>query len=537
LTTDHAPPGPAGPRTGDPALALPPGLAGAPGIPARPVRVTEPMAVLWQGVEYPVAAWDVQGFRLANAIPRILTPGRGRVFELTLLIGGRGTRIEMQVQARALGQADTAGAPPDDPAAPPVAFRFVDLDRAQAEVLHRIVDHSINRQAVSLTRLLNETEEVRTARQATGARTVAIRRWVQVAAASAALALAGGAMWSRFTTVTARYAAVTAPAAGIPAPMPGTVAALAVAVGQTVRPGQVLAHVRPAGHERQLQALTDERQLLEAERDELLARHGATLTAAELAGSGQTVERARLEEALLLAERRLTVARQQLQAMRANGLPTARRQAERAAQEAEVVAARQAVLAAASRLDALQQSESLAGIGLAPGLMRDLSATPDALQARIDRIETRIAVAREREAQYARGEPVLASCDCTVTRIERRPGEWTDPSLPLVVLTESAAATLHALVPAEAARGLRAGDSARIELADGTRLGGRVVRMNYAAHWPGYSGLNDNVFAADRFARVEIRPERPLAAPVGMTAGIVISTDRWLSGLRAMVSL
>lgn len=171
----------------------------------RPVEVHEPMSVQWQGVEYPVASWNVHGLRLERPIPRVIAPGAGRLVDLTLLIGPRGTRIEMQVQAKAEAEV----------AEPALAYRFVDLDRAQSEVLHRLVDHAVNRQSVSLTRLLNETEHSRTAGVETAEQVRAARSRLQLVLAGLVLLAALSALWSRMTTVQARYAAVTAVASSV----------------------------------------------------------------------------------------------------------------------------------------------------------------------------------------------------------------------------------------------------------------------------------------------------------------------------------
>lgn len=499
-----------------------------PDSPAAPaVRVSEPMTVMWQGVEHPVAAWDVHGFVLERPIPRLLGPGAGRVADLTLLIGPRGTRIEMQVQAKARDTADPQ----------PLEFRFIDLDRAQAEVLHRIVEAALDRRAMSLTRLLNETEAVRTARQTTQTKLRWLRRWVHLGLAGAALTLAGSLAWTNLTTVRARYAAVTAGATAVSAPMVGTVAAVLVAPGQRVAAGEVLARVRPADADRRIEDIEAALRQLEAEAAELAARQGALATAAALAGTDAGSERARLTEALRLAERRLAVEREALAHIRANGLPSPERQARRARQEAEVLAAEQAVLAAQGRLAALEQAEALAGLGVVPGAGRDGLGAQQALDLRGRHLQAEIDRMRHRRTELAAGEPVRSPCDCRVTLVDRRPGEWTDPARPMVTLAADEAATVHALVPADRARSVRIGDRARIELADGTRLGGRVARLDYAAHWPGYTGLQDNVFAADRYARVEIRPERPIAQPLGMTAEVGIDTGRALAPILRFVGL
>jgi multidrug resistance efflux pump len=246
-------------------------------------------------------------------------------------------------------------------------------------------------------------------------------------------------------------------------------------------------------------------------------------------------ERGRLEEGLRLAERRLAVERSQLAAMQGNGLPTAARLRDRARQEAAVLEAESRVIEARSRLEVLARSEVLAPVGLGQGS----GALPDAgtLDEQIAVLAADIEHLRQREDHATFGEPILSPCDCIVDRVDRRPGEWARPEEQLAVLIGRDAPTVHALVLAESARSIDLGDLAQIELADGTAVRGRVSRMNYDAHWLGYTGLQDNVFAADRYARVEITPETPLTAPVGMVASVDVHTSSLLGQVRSFVGI
>ncbi|GAB4264825.1 MAG: hypothetical protein Kow0013_12400 [Pararhodobacter sp.] len=493
--------------------------------PKPSVQVSEPMSVVWQGVEYPAKHWDVHGVTLEAPFPRVLAPGRGRVFDLTLLIGRGGTRIEMRVQARADGAAGDEA---------PTRFIFVDLDRAQAEVLHRIVDHVVSDQAMSLTTLLNETEDTRAARRETSERARRFRSGLQLLMAAIVLAGAGVMTLSKLTTVQARYAAVTVGATALSAPVAGLVSQIIVRPGQTVGAGDVLGYVRPANHEDRVLDLADRRRALEAEQARLLAQRGAVGQLATLGPSqGLGTERERLEEALRLAERRLSVERAQLAALQGNGLPTAARLRERARQEAAVLDAESRVIEARSRLDALARSEVLAPIGMGSGALMDAAT----LDQQLASIASEIAQLDERETRAAFGEPIISPCDCTVERIERRPGEWARPEEQIAILVGAEAPTVHALILGENARSIDLGDRATVELADGTTVRGQVSRMNYDAHWLGYTGLQDNVFAADRYARVEITPDAPLRAPVGMVAEVKVHTSSLLGQIRSFVGI
>ncbi|MCL4675653.1 MAG: hypothetical protein KJZ59_06420, partial [Pararhodobacter sp.] len=500
----------------------------APAAPAMPaVQVPEPLSVLWQGVEYRALRWDVHGFDLETAIPRVVAPGRGRVFDLTVLIGKGGTRIEMRVQARI--------ADPDDPA--PTRFAFVDLDRAQSEVLHRIVDSIVSQQALSLTRLLNETEQTRAARRETGTRMRRFRSGFQLTLAGGALIVAGMMTWSGFATVKARYAAVTVGATSLSVPVAGRISRLTVGPGETVSTGEVLGYVRPSDFEDRLEAASTRRRSLEVERAELLARRGAMAQLSDMAVVDNGSDRARLDETLRLAEQRLSVERSLLAALQANGLPTASRLRERARQEAAVLRAETDVLDVRARLAGLVRAEALAPMGGAPGDMRPGAATLDTVDLRLAALAEEIDHLAQRAARAEFGEPILSPCDCTVQQIDRRVGEWSDPSGQLAVLAGTETPTIHALILAESARSIDLGDPARIELANGIRLAGRVARLEYDVHWRGYTGLQDTVFAADRYARLEIVTDQPLTAQIGMVAEVEIHTNRLFSTVAGLVGL
>ncbi|MCB1408441.1 MAG: hypothetical protein KDK22_02335, partial [Rhodobacteraceae bacterium] len=473
-----------------------------------PVRVVEPMAIVWQGVEMRTTHWSVHGFTLEAPIPRVLAPGVGRVFDLTVLIGSGATRIEMRVQARADG----------NEGAQQTSYVFVDLDRAQAEVLHRIVDHVVAHKAMSLTQLLNETEQTRVARVQTGERMRNFRTGFQLSLAGVALAAAGAVTYNHMATVKARYAAVTAGATAISVPVAGTVSQINVAPGQRISVGDILGYVRPSGGDTRAEGMADRRRTLEAERAELMSRRNAMAQLSTVAMQGLDADRTRLTESLHLAERRLGIERATLATLRASGLPTAARQRERAAQQAVVLQAQSDVLEAQSRLDALAQAAVLTPMGVTQGDLRGTTPTLETVDLRIAALDQELAGMAGTGTDPALGAPIVSPCDCTVQDIERRPGEWAAPADTVAVLVGAEAPTVHALILGETARGISIGDPARVELADGTSVNGHVARLNYSAHWPGYTGLQDNVFAADRYARVEITPDQPLHAPVGMVA-------------------
>lgn len=479
------------------------------------------MSILWQGVEYPVACWDVHGFTLERAIPTVLAPGRGRVIDVSLLIGQGDTRIQMQVQARA----EMGGATDH-------RYQFMDLGRAQAELLHRIVDYAVTKQELSLTQLLNDARETRTEQQITTQKTLVFRTWLQVSLACIALGGAAYMALGSLTTVKSRYAAVSAVAASVSSPAAGMVTQLKAGEGERVAAGDVLGYVRTADHDARTDALSDRLRALEAEQAELRARksefdryetHGALIESSEREQLKATIER---------AQSRLTLEREQLERLQATGLPTLDRQQARARQQAVVLGAESDLASAKSALHAL---ETALAHGTVAGNRAGFNASNlsrETLELRLGHLAREIALTYERDEMLAKGVAMLSPCDCEVAQVMRVSGEWTEPSQPLFVLSQSSERVVHALVMAEAAQRINAGDHAQVRLADGSALRGRVTRLSYDSHRPGYAGLQSDVFAAERYARVEIMPDQPLNARIGLTGSVTVRTFNPMGWLR-----
>lgn len=482
------------------------------------VSVCEPMEVSWQGVEYPVAHWDVHGFTLARPIPSVLAPGRGRVIDVSLLIGEGETRIQMNVQARL-----------DTRTGDGLRFQFIELDRAQAELLHRIVDYAVTRQELSLTQLLNDSRETREMRQTTTKRMLAFRTWFQVSLACAAI---GSAAWMAFgslTSVPSRYAAVTAAAASVSAPASGMVTQLTAEEGARVAAGDVLGHLRTADHDARADALHEQLRALEAEQAELRLRQDALQRHESHGAALGESERTRLQQTVRRAEQRLSLEREQLASLLSTGLPTQARQQARARQQAIVLGAENELAAARAELAAL---ESAQGHGIAPG--SDAGAmTTESVALRMAHLSDEIAHGYRRDEELAMGMPIISPCDCEVVQVNRVAGEWAEPAQPLFVMAKDGPRAVHALVMADRAGRISKGDRARIQLADGQVLSGRVTRLSYDSRRAGIAGLQTDVFAAERYARVEVTPDQPLDAAIGLTGSVTINTFdplRWLRG-------
>lgn len=477
-----------------------------------PVSVCEPMTVVWQGIEYPVAQWDTHGFTLQQAIPSVVSPGNGRVVDVRLLLGEGETQIQMRVQARA-ETSDQAK----------LRYQFIDLGRAQAELLHRIVDYALTKQELSLTQLLNDSQETRIARQQTTQKTLAFRTWFQVALAGAALAGAAYVALGSLTTVKSRYAAVSVAAANVSVPASGMVTQIDVVQGQHVQLGQTLGYLRAADHDDRQMGLSDHIRALEAEQAELGARRNALQTLDTNAAHLRISERTRLEDAVARAETRLSMERAQLASLHAaGGLPTLERQQNKARQQALALNAEADLATAKGALQALVEADAmgLTAKGLTAG-----TDTLEAVDLRLKHLSEEISLAYRRTEDLFVGTPVTAPCDCVVAQINRVTGEWAEPAHPMFVLAQSGATAVHALVMADTAQRISEGDRAQIRLANGQHVTGRVARLNYDNNWAGFAGLQNSVFAAERYARVEIIPDQTLDVGVGMTAQTVIKTQ------------
>lgn len=509
-------PGQAGPYSAPGGQVLLPELAPAN---ARPVTVSEPMSIVWNGVEYPVAHWDVHGFTLSQPIPSVLAPGKGRVLDVALLIGQGVTRIQMAVQCR-LDTGDGQG----------LRYQFIDLGRAQAELLHRIVDYAVTKQELSLTQLLNDARETRAARQETTQRMLSFRTWFQVSLACAALAGAAYMALGAFTTVKSRYAAVTAAAASVSAPAAGMVSQIDVSEGAHVTKGQVLGYLRPPDHDARADMLHDRLRALEAEQAELRARK--TLMEGQQALEAQlgSAEHGRLQSAINRARERLTLERAQLATLESTGLPTLERQQARSRQRAVVLAAESDLASAEAKLQAFETSQDH---GMASMQGTHAAQSPETLDLRLAHLRDEIALAYARVEAQGKGVPVTAPCDCEVTQITRVTGEWAEPAQPLFVMAGGGARSVDALILAEHAHRIREGDRADIRLANGQQVSGQVTRISYDVSRAGFAGLSSAIFAAERYARIEVMPARPLEAAIGLSGSVTVrrlDPMGWLTG-------
>lgn len=135
------------------------------------------------------------------------------------------------------------------------------------------------------------------------------------------------------------------------------------------------------------------------------------------------------------------------------------------------------------------------------------------------------------------GQAIVSPCDCVVQQVSQQNGAWIEPGDQLALLVGNEAPTVHALILATTARDVDLGDRATLRLGDGTTVNGSVTRISPDAQWPGYAGLPATVFAAERYARIEVTPDAPLTAPVGADAQVSVRTSAFLGWVHAQIGL
>lgn len=159
--------------------------------------------------------------------------------------------------------------------------------------------------------------------------------------------------------------------------------------------------------------------------------------------------------------------------------------------------------------------------------------SPETLDLRLAHLRDEIALAYARVEAQGKGVPVTAPCDCEVTQITRVTGEWAEPAQPLFVMAGGGARSVDALILAEHAHRIREGDRADIRLANGQQVSGQVTRISYDVSRAGFAGLSSAIFAAERYARIEVMPARPLEAAIGLSGSVTVrrlDPMGWLTG-------
>ena len=483
------------------------GASRQPAVPRRPAPqrgpglVREPMAVAFRGIEYATQTWSVYGFTLAAPLPGA---EEAPISEVTLMIARGVTRLVLQVQIAA----------ETDPGVRPARYAFIDLEPGQAEVLRRIAEHALANQARALAEMFEETDAV----LAPPAPLPPVRPHYAAppAAAQAAPTAQEDEAWPYPSPILQpkpkSQTAPTAPLAEAPKAAPRK-PRNGFAIG--LRLSLALAALVAGGVYWNAQS-------------SIASRFGAvTVAATEL-----TAPEAGFVTDLSVMEGRAVALGEVLGTIRQTDIDFS---------QTETGRRRQALLAEQARLSAeretLRERAVQAALGETEGEAQENARALDAADLRLSVIAAELAAMPVPPGEGQPGAPILSPCDCTVLTLNHHNGDWVEPDMPLAVLTAGEVAVVHALLLGNEARDVAVGNHARIRLADGTALAGTVERVSADPHWPGYAGLDDNVFAAGRYARVEIRPERPLTAPVGTGAEVTVQSSQIWGALRALVGI
>ena len=463
-----------------------------------PGLVREPMAVAFRGLEYATQTWSVYGFTLAAPLPGA---DEAPITEVTLMIARGVTRLALQVQVAA----------ETDPGVRPARYAFIDLEPAQAEVLRRIAEHALANQARALAEMFEETDAAlppqapqQYAPHYSSPQPAPAPRQPEAEA------------WPYPSPILQPKpkspAAAAAPVAEAPKAEPRKPRS-GFAIG--LRLSLALAALIAGGVYWNAQS-------------SIASRFGAVTVAA----TEMTAPEAGFVTDLSVTEGRAVALGERLGTIRQTDIDFSLTETGRRRQ---ALLAEQATLSA--ERETLRERAVQAALGETEGAAQENARALDAADLRLTVIAAELAAMPVPPGEGQPGAPILSPCDCTVLTLNHHNGDWVDPDMPLAVLTAGEAASVHALLLGNEAREVAVGNHARIRLADGTSMAGIVERVSFDPHWQGYAGLDDDVFAAGRYARVEIRPERPLTAPVGSSAEVTVQSSQIWGALRALVGM
>ncbi|WP_417626986.1 HlyD family efflux transporter periplasmic adaptor subunit [Pararhodobacter aggregans] len=464
-----------------------------------PGLVREPMAVAFRGLEYATQTWSVYGFTLAAPLPGA---DEAPITEVTLMIARGVTRLALQVQVAA----------ETDPGVRPARYAFIDLEPAQAEVLRRIAEHALANQARALAEMFEETDAALPPQvpqhyappppyappPAPAPRQPEAEAWPYPSPV--------------LQPKPKSPAAVAAPVAEAPKADPRKPRS-GFAIG--LRLSLALAALIAGGVYWNAQSTID-------------SRFGAVTVAA----TEMTAPEAGFITDLSVTEGRAVALGERLGTIRQTDIDFSLTETGRRRQ---ALLAEQATLSA--ERETLRERAVQAALGETEGAAQENARALDAADLRLTVIAAELAAMPVPPGEGQPGAPILSPCECTVLTLNHHNGDWVDPDMPLAVLTAGEAASVHALLLGNEAREVAVGNHARLRLADGTSMAGTVERVSFDPHWQGYAGLDDDVFAAGRYARVEIRPERPLTAPVGSTAEVTVQSSQIWGTLRALAGM
>lgn len=127
---------------------------------------------------------------------------------------------------------------------------------------------------------------------------------------------------------------------------------------------------------------------------------------------------------------------------------------------------------------------------------------------------------------------ILSPCTCTLDSLSVHEGDFVTRDQAFATFSDPASVRIHALVSLTQAGELDPGDRATIRLIDGTEIGADLGRIGRVADFPGYTGLDAQVFAADRYARVELVTDAPVTLTAGTEARVSIQSSGFIGALQ-----
>ncbi len=486
-------------------------------------RVTLPMTVRIGEADYTASDWSVTGFGLNAAVPGM---ARGDVSRATLALEGAGVDVHIPLTCEVVRDSE-AGA---------LGFRIVGLAPRQAEVLHRIVDDYLAGQTPALEQLLFR-DAASTANERVQRRWFSFGRVLaQLLVVCALLTAAGYAVLSNILTFGSHYAAITAPAIELASPATGIVSGPERSAGTLVAKNEILFQLANADDDLRRTEQIGRREQLEALKSQQMDRLLEVQSVTTELNESLRRQMAALDDRVTALNRRIAFDRQDLARARelagsgyASRAEFDRRSAILAARQQERAELEQERVRLAADL-------RLAQDGVYRSDLRDNVPTVQVMLSRIDETQAAIDGIDHELARLAEARNVRSPCDCVVHATQVRPGELVRQGARVLVLREAGSIAVEALILGEDARKLAIGGRGAIALADGSEASGRIVDIAYDGGDPLRVGLPEQLFAAERFARVRLQVDGLDVGRVGMTGAVDFRLG-WFDRLLASIGL
>ena len=431
-------------------------------------RVMLPLSVEVAGQTLPAQDWSLGGLSLSQPLPALT---RGDVVTLNLRFGAGDAQITLNgIEAQVVR------------AAPEVApaFEFLTLKPGHRRLLDRIVTEYLSGQLISFEELLASAPRYNTAVRRAPRSARVLLACVGLLLALAALGFIG---YRAVFTAQSSYAAVSVPFVNVSAPIAGTVVLEAPPPNQIYDVGAPLFKIRPLVGQ-------SDADRLQIERTGLLARR--TLLKRQLQESGQMVSALRsvYRTQRVAADRRnqsleaeLELKSAMLSRMAALAEQGDISKLELQKQQSDVSMLQRQLADASSERNNLDTQIRLSSAGLLSNSLNDLTQTPGRLREELLGIEQNLAAIDASLASLQVRQTFTSPCYCVLQSTQLQDGAMVQPSQTVLQLRKVGERTMvRALVGTQAARRLKNGSTADIELSDGRTIeGAKVERVSYRA--------------------------------------------------------